>query len=70
MKDGENVSVRYEKKEKLQAPVKEGDEVGTVRYLLEGQECASFPVVALGDVEKITFSWCLDHTIRSDFLFN
>lgn len=51
----QKVTAEWECPEKLTAPVKKGDKVGTVRYLLEGKVICEGDIVASGDVEKITY---------------
>ena len=39
----------------ITAPVKKGDTVGTLRFMMDGEEVASFPIRAADDVEKKTY---------------
>lgn len=43
----------------LEAPVAEGDPVGTVDYYLNGQPIASYPVLAGESAERFSFSWSM-----------
>lgn len=51
----QKVTAEWEYPEKLTAPVKKGDKVGTVRYCLEGKVICESDIVASCDVEKITY---------------
>lgn len=57
LQKGKNKNVQTEilLDEKLSAPIKKGDRVGTVRYLLEGNVLAERDITATEDVPKISF---------------
>ena len=55
----ENVEIKTEVKDSLTAPVREGDAAGRVRYLLQGEEIASYEVVAGRDVRERDLNWAL-----------
>jgi D-alanyl-D-alanine carboxypeptidase len=42
--------------EKLEAPIAEGQKIGTVTYLESGKEIGTADILAAHSVEKITFS--------------
>ena len=52
----------------MEAPVKEGEELGTVRYTLDGTLLLECPVIAGQEVEERTFSVCADWLKDSFFL--
>ena len=54
------MEIRYELPEALEAPVTSGQEVGSVRYSLDGEELASYPLYAVSGVERIDYPWCLE----------
>ncbi len=54
----EEVEVQVRIQKELQAPVKKGQKVGSVSYLLEGEVLCSFDVVAMETVEKRDMAWC------------
>ncbi|MCI9535077.1 MAG: D-alanyl-D-alanine carboxypeptidase [Lachnospiraceae bacterium] len=56
--EDENVERRAEVPELLKAPVKKGELVGHVRYLLNGKTIRSYPLFADRTVEKRDFSYC------------
>lgn len=58
LKEDEAVSVEVSAAEKLKAPVKAGDVVGSVKYLLDGNVIREYPITVKQSVEKISFSWC------------
>ena len=43
----------------VEAPVVKGETLGIVRYILEGEEIASYDVIADESIEKRTFKWCM-----------
>ena len=51
----DNVEKKLELPEYLEAPVREKDEVGTVKYLLNGKEIGSVPILAMETVEQARF---------------
>ncbi len=53
---GENVEQKVKVDKFVEAPVKEGQKVGVVEFLLNGEKVSSFDVVTTEGVEKITFS--------------
>lgn len=59
LREDENVEIKTEVEESLQAPVKEGDPVGRVRYFLDGEEIASFEVVTERNVEERDLNWAV-----------
>lgn len=59
LKENEQVEVVRDLPETLRAPVREGEQVGCVRYLLNGQVLKEYPVFAERTVEEKDFGWCL-----------
>ena len=55
----EQVEVKWELPEFLQAPINEGTAVGRVIYMLEGNVLESCAIVAAENVEEVNFLWCL-----------
>ena len=53
--EGEGITRELELPESLIAPVKKGDKVGILRYLLNGEEIASFDITAAQDVRQRNF---------------
>ena len=60
----EQAEVKKKVKDRLKAPVKKGQKVGEIQYLLEGEEIASFDVVTDGKVEKRSVFWCLHQALK------
>lgn len=58
LREDEEVEIRKEIADVLEAPVQAGTEVGRIRYFLEGKEIGSYVVVADESVEKRNWSWC------------
>ena len=54
-------------KDELQAPVRKGEQIGRVVYMLNGQKIASFPILAVQNVDRITFLYCAELVFRNFF---
>lgn len=54
-------------KDELQAPVRKGEQIGRVIYMLNGQKIASFPILAVQNVDRITFLYCAELIFRNFF---
>lgn len=59
LRDDEQVKVQTEVESSVEAPVVKGETLGIVRYILEGEEIASYDVIADESIEKRTFKWCM-----------
>lgn len=57
MNQNEETEIKIEQKEVLKAPVKKGEEVGEVTYLLEGKVIARYPITSAASVEEKNFTW-------------
>lgn len=55
----ENVEVSAQLPKRLEAPVKAGEQVGSVSYLLNGEKILEYPVFTEDSVKKIDISWCM-----------
>ena len=64
VKPDEKVQIKKDVKDRLKAPVKKGQKVGEIQYLLEGEQIASFDVVTNGKVEKRSIRWCLKQALK------
>lgn len=58
LEQGEEIVLRYELPGSLNAPVKEGDYLGKISYLLGDEVLRECRVVAGSSVEKIDLKWC------------
>ena len=56
---GDQTDVRVSLPDRLTAPVKEGEQVGTVSYLVNGALYEQLPVTAAFEVPEITYCYCL-----------
>ena len=54
-------------KNELQAPVRKGEQIGRVVYMLNWQKIASFPILAVQNVDRITFLYCAELVFRNFF---
>ena len=59
LRDDEQVKVQTEVESSVEAPVVKGETLGIVKYILEGEEIASYDVIADESIEKRTFKWCM-----------
>ena len=59
LREDEGVEIKTEVEDTLTAPVREGDVAGSVRYLLDGEEIASYQIVAGEDVRERDFNWAV-----------
>ena len=64
LKEGETVEVKTDLPDKLKAPVKAGTQIGSVTYLLNGNEILEYPVYLEKSVKKIDLSWCMERVFR------
>ncbi len=55
----EEVEIKTEIEDSLTAPVSEGDVVGSVQYVLEGEEIASYQIVTGEEVRERNLQWAL-----------
>ena len=58
------VTLRYEIADRLYAPVKSGDYIGKIRYMLGEETLAERCVVAGETIGKIDYPWCLGQVLR------
>lgn len=64
LRQDESVEVRTELEDSLTAPVRAGEEVGRVRYLLDGEEIASYAVVTERNIDKKDLVWVIRWIMR------
>ncbi|MEF9941469.1 MAG: hypothetical protein RR799_04050 [Lachnospiraceae bacterium] len=64
LKEQEQFQVKYHIPKQLDAPVKKGEIVGTIEYLLDGRVWNVRKVIAIEEVKKIDFPWCLKKIIH------
>lgn len=55
----ENVACEANIRKVMYAPVKEGQNVGSLNIMIDGEKIVSFPICAKENVEKIDFLYCL-----------
>lgn len=55
----ERIEIKCTTEPELEAPVREGQQVGEVQTYLEGELLARYPVVAAKEVKKISIAWCI-----------
>lgn len=67
MRPEESVEILYRREKQLKAPVKEGETVGEICYLVDGEVYRREKLLAGESVEAIDFPWCAIQ-IRNRFL--
>lgn len=68
MNKDEEVDVVYDIQDEVVAPTKEGDVVGTIQYLVDGEVWKSNNVIITNSITKIDYIWCYKKVIRMFFL--
>lgn len=68
MADTESLSVKTDLPKSLQAPIRQGETVGVIRYFLGDTLIGEQNIVADTGVEKRTFSWCMRQVASGIFL--
>lgn len=63
-RDGEHAEVRYRYPKEMEAPVREGDAVGSADYYLDGELLRSYPICAAETVDRIDFLYCLEKCLE------
>lgn len=64
LKESDLVEVNSLLKEKLEAPIEKGEEVGSVVYTLNGQVVKTYPIVTTGDVERQSGEWLITYIVQ------
>lgn len=64
----EEVKTVYEIPESVEAPVKEGQQVGCVRYFLGEKQIAEFPICAARSVKKQSVAWYKNYLMKLFFM--
>lgn len=67
-RDGEEVKAIYDVPENLEAPIKEGQKVGSVTYYLEERQIAEIPICAGKSVKELKPSWYQDYLMKLFFM--
>ena len=67
LKNDDRLQYQVRLKDELQAPVRKGEQIGRVVYMLNGQKIASFPILAVQNVDRITFLYCAELVFRNFF---
>lgn len=68
MHNQEVLSVKRKLKQYVDAPVRKGEQVGSVEYYLDNKMIFSYPIVAEADIERIDFSWCFQKMVETYLL--
>ncbi len=68
LREDENVEVKMVVPEKLEAPIKENEEVGHIICTLEGEELCKYPIVTSEMVLKKSISWCFLEMLKLYFM--
>lgn len=68
LRDGEAPDIKVELKQELQAPVRQGEKVGTVSYYLNGVLVKKYCVSAVQTVQEKSISWCFKKLLENYML--
>ena len=63
----ENIQWRITLPKNLEAPVKQGENIGKAALYLSGEEMASYPILAEKQIHKITYMWYVDRVFHDYF---
>ena len=64
----EKVEVKTSLKNGIEAPVKKGEKVGKVIYILNGDILAEYPIVTKEKIQKKNMAWCFVQIAKTFFL--
>lgn len=64
MKEQEKIKITFQRAKELTAPVKEGETVGTLYFLIGEERWKTYKLVTKQPAEKIDFSWCLQKVME------
>lgn len=63
----DGITVQTDIKQTVQAPIKKGEKIGEINYLLNSEKIRSFDVVAKKNVKKISFQYYFELLVRTYF---
>ena len=69
LRNDEDIQVDYELETKLQAPVKAGTQVGTIRYSVDGEVYLTETIVTKNGVKRVEMPWCVEQIFDRFLLF-
>ena len=69
LRKDEKIEVEWKLSEKKQAPVKKGESVGYIRYLIDGELYQEEKMILQSSVDMIDYDWCLEKTVKQFLLF-
>lgn len=64
----EQIRVSYQLKKDLEAPIKKGQQLGTITYSIEEETIKVDSIVAKNEIKQIDYTWCIKQ-IYSHFFF-
>ena len=67
LRSDEEVDVKTEYSEHLEAPVHYGKEIGRVSYYLKGEKIEEYPIIVAEDVVKKDLAWYLERIAKMYF---
>lgn len=60
----EQVTIQVDLPKELKAPIKRGEPVGEMIYLLDGKKLKTYPIIAEKNVDVITWKWCFERVLK------
>lgn len=64
LREDEQIRVEYDWSKSLEAPVRQGTQVGSIRYIVDGRVYLTESIVTTQSVDQIEFDWCLEQILR------
>ncbi|MBR1855078.1 MAG: D-alanyl-D-alanine carboxypeptidase [Lachnospiraceae bacterium] len=68
MREDEKVTVDFDMKRMLKAPVEPGTRVGTIRYSVDGKTWLTETIVTCEGVKEVNLPWCLEQVVKRFFV--
>ena len=63
----DHIQYQVRLKEHLSAPVRKGEQIGRLVYLLNGEKLSSYPILATQTIQKNTFTHCAELVFKNFF---
>ena len=70
LREDEQIRVEYDWSKSLEAPVRQGTTVGSIRYIVDDRVYLTENIVTTQNVEQIEFDWCLEQILRRFLIRN
>ena len=64
MSSNENIELKYDIVKELKAPINEGELLGTIEYLLNGELISRKNIVVSKKIDAINITWCIANVLE------